>query len=144
MSRSTGLHHMSPDTHGALDYALACALAMAPALFPAGTPRAAAFVCFGLATGVWLLSALTRYPWGFFGVVPFRAHGAIELALGVCLIATPWLAGFASWPVARAALSLAGVALLLMTLMTDYQAQLDREAPHEPPVDRGAAPPRQG
>lgn len=134
---------MSPDTHGALDYALAGALAMAPALFPAGTPRAAAFVCFGLAAGLWLLSAVTRYSWGLFGVLSFRAHGAIELVLGVCLLAVPWLASFAGWPVARAALSLAGAALLLMTLTTDYQAQRDREAPHEPPVDRGAAPPRQ-
>lgn len=144
-----GSHHssrfrrLSPTAHGGLDYGLIAALAMAPAVFSPGTPHAAVLACYGVVFGWVIVLVFTRYPFGVFGAIALRVHGAIEALLGPLLIALPWLAGFADWAVARAVFIGAGVAALLLALGTDYRAQGDREAPHEPPVDRGAMPPRQ-
>lgn len=135
---------MSSETHGALDYALACGLALAPILFPAGTPRTAAVVCYGLAVGVWLLSALTRYPWNFFGVLPLRVHGIVELLLAAFLLVYPWVVGLADRPLVAVVFTLAGIAALAMSLATDYRGAGEWNPPHEPPIDRGAVPPHQG
>lgn len=143
MRTRSSLRFVSPFVHGALDYLLIGALVMAPALFPAGTPRAAALACYGVGVAHWLLSSLTRYPFGVVRVVPFPVHGAIELLTAPLLIALPWLVGFADVPVARTVFVVAGAALLAVFLTTDYaRAERERGVP-EPPIDRGAQPPRQ-
>lgn len=135
---------LSPDAHGWLDYGLAGALALVPALFAPGTPRAAAIVCYALALGLWLLSVFTRYSFGFFEKIPLRVHCAIEMGLAPLLFVVPWLANFADSPVARGTFWLAALTLLVMGRAADLEAERDRDAPHEPPVDRGASAARQG
>lgn len=139
-----GSSRLSPDAHGWLDYGIAGALAMAPALFPPGTPRAAAVACYALTLALWLLSVFTRYPFGLFAKISLQAHCALERMLAPLLFVLPWLANFADSPVARGTFWLAALALVVMAWATDQRAELDREASHEPPVDRGASPARQG
>ena len=92
VQRVLSTSHLSPDAHGWLDYGLACALALVPALFAPGTPWWAATVCHGLALGLWLLSVFTRYPFGLFEKLPLRVHCAIELMLAPLVFVLPWLA----------------------------------------------------
>lgn len=144
MRRSPDTGTLSPDAHGALDSVLICALAMAPALFPAGTPRVAVLACYAVMLVLWVLSMLTRYSFGISGAIRFKAHGVIEMVLAPLLVALPWLAGFAEWPRARAVFVLAGVAVLLLGLTAERLPEREYEIPHEPPIDRGALPPHQG
>lgn len=123
--------------------ALVLALALAPAGFPAGTPRVATIACYLLMLGLWLLSQLTCYPWGSVCAVRYGAHGIFESSLAPLVVALPWLLGFAEWPAARSVFVAAGVAALLLGL-TAWGRHDDREARPEPPVDRGARPPHQG
>lgn len=132
-----------PELHGALDTGLLVALALAPAAFPPGTPRVATTACYLLMLGLWLLSQFTCYPFGSACVIRYSVHGILEVALAPILIALPWLLGFADSPVALAVFVAAGVATLLLGLSA-WGRRDEREAPHQPPIDRGARPPHQG
>ena len=90
---------ISPRIHGVLDYSTAAAVAAVPRLldFPAPARR----LCDALAGGYGVLSALTNYPMSVRRLVPFKAHGAAELAIGAALPALPWLLGFADHRAAR-------------------------------------------
>ncbi|WAS96550.1 hypothetical protein [Nannocystis punicea] len=134
---------LSSEVHGALDQGLVFALALAPAWFPAGTPRVASIACYALMLGLWLLSQLTCYPFGSVCAIGYGAHGIVETSLAPLVVALPWLLGFAEWPVARSVFVFAGVAALLLGL-TAWGRRDAREARYEPPVDRGARPPHQG
>lgn len=143
MRTRSPLRLLTPFAHGALDYLVVGAFAMAPALFAEGTPRAAVLACYGIAVAQWLLSTVTRYPFGIRGVIPFPAHGAVELVLAPLLVALPWIAGFAHAPLARNFFIASGAALLVVWLTTDYRAAERERGFFEPPIDRGAEPPRQ-
>jgi hypothetical protein len=141
--RSSGWRALSSEVHGALDQGLVVALALAPAGFPAGTPRVATIACYALMLGLWLLSQLTCYSFGSVCAIGYSAHGLVESSLAPLVVALPWLLGFAEWPVARFVFLFAGVATLLLGL-TAWGRRDELEAPHEPPIDRGARPPHQG
>lgn len=90
---------ISPTTHGVLDYATVITTAAMPHSlnFPTSARRA----CMALAATYSALSLLTDYPLGLKRVIPFKAHGAAEVALGAALPAMPWVLGFARNSVAR-------------------------------------------
>jgi hypothetical protein len=90
---------ISPRVHGILDYATALTTAAAPRAL--GFPERAEQLCYTLAGGYSALSMLTDYPLSARRMVPFKAHGAAEVALGVALPALPWLMGFAGHRGAR-------------------------------------------
>ena len=83
---------ISPRTHGIIDYATVLTVAAAPKMF--GFPDPAAKLCYGLAAGYLGLSMMTDYPLAAQRLVPFKAHGAAEAAIGLALPAMPWVLGF--------------------------------------------------
>jgi hypothetical protein len=90
---------ISPTMHGMLDYATVATTLAAPRLL--GFPESATRACDLLAGGYLGLSALTDYPLALKRAIPFRAHGAAEVASGVVLPALPWMLGFAGHRAAR-------------------------------------------
>ena len=90
---------ISPRAHGVLDYATSATTAAAAEVLNFPPPaRAAARALAGGYTG---LAAVTDYPLAARRVVPFKAHGATEAALGLALPFVPWLLGFADHKPAR-------------------------------------------
>jgi len=82
-----------------LDYSTAAAVAAAPRIMDLPAPAVRLFE--SLAGGYTALSAVTDYPLSVRRVVPFKGHGAAELAIGLALPAMPWLMGFADNRAAR-------------------------------------------
>ena len=83
---------ISPRTHGIIDYATVLTVAAAPKMFD--MPDNAARLCYALAGGYLALSMVTDYPLSASPMVPFKAHGAAEAAIGLALPAMPWALGF--------------------------------------------------
>jgi hypothetical protein len=75
-----------------LDYATVGLTAAAPALL--GLSGTAATTCRALAGSYLGLSLLTDYPLSARRVVPFPAHGALEVGLGLALPFLPRVLGF--------------------------------------------------
>lgn len=112
---------ITPRLHGILDYTTSLAVAAAPPLFD--TPRPATRLFESLAAGYTGLSSVTDYPLSVKRVVPFRAHGAAELAIAAVLPALPWLLGFAEHRAARnLCFALTGLTLVVAAL-TDWKAE---------------------
>lgn len=87
-------------THGALDYGSALVLIILPFILGIGGTAAGWTL---LIAGLLVLgaSALTRYELGLVRVLPMPVHLAGDALVGVFLIASPWLFGFADeivWP----------------------------------------------
>src|SRR3569833_3934229 len=74
---------ITPFVHGVLDYTTAATVAAAP--FALGFPKPARRLCESLAAGYTGLSGATDYPLGVVRKVPFTAHGASDVALGLAL-----------------------------------------------------------
>ena len=53
--------------------------------------------------------------------LPTRIHGMLDYLLGVLLIASPWLFGFADHAAARWPPIVVGVGVLVYSLFTDYE-----------------------
>jgi hypothetical protein len=111
---------ISPTMHGAIDYVTSALVAAAPRIWD--FPRPARMLCDSLAAGYTALSGVTDYPLSARRLVPFKAHGAAELAIGAALPAMPWLLGFSDHKPARTFfLALAGVTGIVAAL-TDWDA----------------------
>ena len=111
---------ISPTMHGVLDYATSALVAAAPRAWD--FPRNACVACDALAAGYTALSGVTDYPLSATRLVPFKAHGAAEVAIGALLPAAPWLLGFSEHKAARNFfLALAGVTAVVAAL-TDWDA----------------------
>ncbi len=112
---------ITPFVHGVLDYATAATVASAP--FALGFPKPARRLCESLAAGYTGLSASTDYPLGAVRKVPFKAHGASELVIGLALPALPWMLGFSEHRAARNfCFALAGLTFAVAAL-TDWNAE---------------------
>ena len=61
--------------------------------------------------------------------LPTRVHGVIDYLWGVSLIATPWLLGFANGGAAQYLPQLLGAAIIIMSLITDYELSVTRIIP---------------
>jgi hypothetical protein len=112
---------ISPTMHGVLDYATSAAVAIAPHAM--NFPKPAKRLCESLAIGYTGLSAVTDYPMSAKRVVPFKAHGAAELAIAAALPAMPWVLGFADHKAARnLCIGLAAMTLVVAAL-TDWEEE---------------------
>lgn len=105
--------------HGAVDYLYAATAAMAPHLFGFRDVPAATRLIRLAAGGVAAYSLVTRYEWGAVGLVPFRAHLAVDVAAGLGTMAAPWAAGFAAHRRARNTFLAMGAFSVLAGLLTD-------------------------
>ena len=90
---------ISPAVHGAIDYATSAAAALAPSMLD--FPKPARRLFHSLAGSYTALSSVTDYPVSLQRVVPFRAHGAAEVAIGLALPFLPRVMGFAHHRAAR-------------------------------------------
>ena len=112
---------LSPTTHGVLDYLLAIAFLAAPAFFGFESEAAASLArIIGIA--YLIASFVTRYPLGALKWIPFPVHGVLEAIMAVSWIVMPWLFGFAEDVVARNFFIAAGIGLLIVAALTDYQS----------------------
>jgi hypothetical protein len=109
---------ISPRVHGMIDYGTSAAAAATPAIFD--IPRAARNLFEGLATGYTGLSSLTDYPLSLKRLVPFKVHGAAELAVAAILPAMPWLLGFANDRAARNMCIGLSAFTLVVSALTDW------------------------
>lgn len=128
---------LSPKVHGYIDYGASAVFVLAPAVFMVeGAPRAV-MGCYVIGAGLLLVSLVTRYPLGVARLVPFTVHGALELLGAPVIVAYPWIAGFDGILSARNFYVVAGVALLLLWLVTDYRAA---QYSDELPAPEGGVP----
>lgn len=111
---------LDPKTHGVLDYCLAAAFLLAPAIF--GFSDVAATVSYVIGVLYVGTSLLTRYPLGAVKLIPFPVHGVLESVMAAAWIILPWALGFAGDAAARNFFVVAGVGLLVVALLTDYKA----------------------
>ncbi len=109
---------ISPRVHGMIDYSTSAAVAAAPAVI--SVPRAARNLFEGLATGYTGLSSVTDYPLSLKRLVPFKLHGAAELAIAAILPAMPWLLGFANDRAARNMCFGLSALTLVVSALTDW------------------------
>jgi len=58
-----------------------------------------------------------------------RVHGIIDYLTGILLIAAPWLFGFADGTAAQWVPVILGLAILVMSLITDYELSAARIVP---------------
>ena len=61
--------------------------------------------------------------------IPTRVHGMLDYASGLLLIVAPYLFGFANSGAAQWVPMIVGAAILLMSLITDYELSLTRIIP---------------
>jgi hypothetical protein len=117
---------LSPTIHGVLDYALALAFLVAPGVL--GVSDTAATLSYIIGVIYLGVSFLTKYPLGAIKVIPFPVHGVLESIMAACWIVMPWVFGFAADGAGRNFYVIAGVGLLVVALLTDYQATGPRSA----------------
>jgi hypothetical protein len=106
--------------HGFLDLATVAVFLFAPFFFGLGGYVAA--VAWGLAVVHLLMTLLTRFPLGVVKVIPFPIHGMVEVVVGVVLaLAMPRLLGASPGSPARTFFVGAGVAILVVWVLTSYR-----------------------
>ena len=111
---------ISPRVHGIIDYTTSLAVAAAPEAL--NFPRAAKTLARSLAGGYTGLSAVTDYPLSAKRLVPFKAHGAAELAIAAALPILPWALGFAENKAARNFFLGLTALTLVVSALTDWDS----------------------
>jgi hypothetical protein len=117
---------ITPFAHGVIDYATTATLVAAPRLMK--MPERAVRSADALAIAYTTLSAMTDYPLSAKKVVPFKAHGAVELVIGAALPMVPWMLGFSEHRRARDMfIGLAGFSMVV-AMLTDWDKKSERLA----------------
>jgi len=106
--------------HGFLDLVTVAVFLLAPFFF--GLGGYVAVVAWGLAVIHLLMTLFTRFPLGIVKVIPFSTHGVVEVVVGVVLVlAMPRLLGASLGSPARTFFIGAGVAILVVWVLTSYR-----------------------
>lgn len=108
------------DLHSLLDYAGSVVLGLGAVLANDARAQYASvgFMLFGL-----IASAFTDYRISLCRLIPIEVHEVLDLALGVAVMAAPFVLGYAQTSGAVAALHAVGGAFLVVeALLTDYRA----------------------
>ena len=114
-------HPISPRLHGVLDYSTSAVVAAAPVIFDFPKPARRLFE--SLAAGYTGLSAITNYPLSAKRLVPFKAHGATEVAIALALPAMPKLLGFSRHKAARNLCYGLTALTFVVAALTDWSAE---------------------
>jgi len=123
--------------HAVADYAVALSL-IAVALIVGGTDKA---VATGVVIGavVLVVSLLTKYPLGVVKVLPFTVHSAGDYLAVILLAAAPFALSFHHSDGGLTVLYLVvAAAVLLVSLITNYQYSPKRKAAPAVAADRGS------
>lgn len=112
------MHVIDARTHRILDFVTVAGFALAPTVFSfSGLPALLSYVLAVVHLG---LTLLTRFHGTAGGPIPFRAHGAIELVVGVVLVAAPYLLGWHGS--ARTFFIAIGLVILAVWALSSYRA----------------------
>ncbi|MDQ1427220.1 MAG: hypothetical protein QOK39_696 [Acidimicrobiaceae bacterium] len=113
--------------HAIADYAVGLSLIVVALAVHASTGATATGVVVGAT--VLAVSMLTRYPLGVVKVLPFTVHSAGDYLAAIVLLAAPFALNFASGdPALTFFYVVAGVAVLAVSLITNYQFSPRRQA----------------
>jgi len=104
--------------HGYLDYLVVIIFLLAPCVL--GFSQIPMIISYSLAGIHLLLTLLTDFPLGVIKLVPLKLHGIIELIVGLCLIALPFVLNFGAEPAAQYFYIANGAVILLVWFLTDY------------------------
>jgi hypothetical protein len=109
---------ISTKAHGVIDYVTGLLLLASPLIleFPLGGAAQQLSTAFGII--VIIMSLLTSYELGVAKLIPFSEHLALDVGIGLILIASPWLFGFTVKPAAL--LMVIGTAGILVPLFTQH------------------------
>jgi hypothetical protein len=106
--------------HAVADYAVGASLIIVALASGASGAAVATGVVVGVV--VLLVSMATKYPLGVFKVLPFTVHSAGDYLAAALLIVAPFALGFRSDdPGLSAFYIIAGIAVLAVSLVTNYQ-----------------------
>src|SRR5262245_30987655 len=106
--------------HAIADYAVGITLIVVSLAVGGSGVAVAAGVVVGAV--VLLVSMLTRYPLGVAKVLPFTVHSAGDYLAAALLILSPFVLGFTDTDAGLSAFYVvAGIAVLLVSLVTNYQ-----------------------
>ena len=121
--------------HAIADYAVAGTLIVVAAAVGGSTEAVAAGVVIGVV--VLVVSMLTKYPLGVVKVLPFTIHSAGDYLAAALLVLSPFALGFNNSDTGLTAFYIAaGVAVLAVSLTTNYQYSPKREWTGEPAPER--------
>jgi hypothetical protein len=111
--------------HGAIEYAAGVLLIAAPFLFGF---KSSAAVAVSIIAGllVLVIAASTDGPTSLINSVPIAVHLLLDFALAAVLVASPFLFAFNDESAPTAFFIVLGVAHLLITIGTRFQAAADR------------------
>ncbi len=109
---------LSVGVHGALDYVTVLIFAVAP--WALGLVGPAAWLAWALAIVHLAMTLMTSFEPGRGGVIPLSIHAAVELGVGVALVALPFLAGWVG--TARNFYLVMGAVILVVWAGTRYRA----------------------
>ena len=119
--------------HAIADYAVGALLVVVP-IVVGGSDKA---VATGIVVGavVLIVSMATRYPLGVFKVLPFTVHSAGDYLAAALLIVAPFALSFDGTDSGLAAFYVvAGLAVLAVSLVTNYQYSPKRNLAHGSPA----------
>ena len=110
---------ISRQTHGVMDYGYAAMVSGSPEMIGFRDEETATALCRLVGSGVLLSSLMTRYELGLVRIIPFKAHLATDVAVGLFTLAAPWLFGFSRNKAARNTFVAAGAVSVLTGLLTE-------------------------
>jgi hypothetical protein len=117
--------------HAIADYAVGILLIVVALVDNGSTGAVATGVVVGAV--VLVVSAFTRYPLGMVKVLPFPVHSGGDYLAAALLIAAPFALNFSSAEGGMAAFYVVmGVAVLAVSLVTNYQYSPKRQASTQP------------
>jgi hypothetical protein len=117
--------------HAIADYAVAGTLIVVAAAVGGSTEAVTAGVVIGVV--VLVVSMLTKYPLGVVKVLPFTVHSAGDYLAAALLVLSPFALGFNNSDSGLTAFYIvAGIAVLAVSLITNYQYSPNREWAAQP------------
>ena len=109
---------ISRKQHGIADYSYVPLVAAAPSLVGFENEPTATQLARVISGGVLATSLLTRYEWGLWKVIPFKAHLAADAAVSAFMLTAPWLFGFGNNKRARNTFLSIGAFGVIISLLT--------------------------
>jgi hypothetical protein len=117
--------------HAIADYAVAATLIVVAAMVGGSTEAVAPGIVIGVV--VLVVSMLTRYPLGVVKVLPFTVHSAGDYLAAALLVSSPFALGFDGSDGGLTAFYIAaGIAVLAVSLITNYQYSPNRQWTAQP------------
>lgn len=116
---------ISPRLHGYLDFLTVILFLLTPTLLDLS--QVPAMLAYSLAVVHLIVTLASDFPFGVIKIIPFTVHGWIERVVGPSLIAVPFILGFANEEIARNFYIAAGLVIIAVGVLTDYQGKATKD-----------------